>query len=259
MYINQNVKLKVGGRKAPKMSIKDLRDILLNGVIRDNRFNQEEYLEKEYRSKSDHRVIHISLDDPSWVTKYTELCNNPEFSEDVDYTFLSYIVYYGGWNIKFNKDLEKYTRDLENMEIRSWGLTTDNVPYIECKTYGDWEQPTCVYFYYDGKNFRGYIPERGNCVNLLAKAAFGNYMGDNILSAAASEEDMYDISKYSKSELDEFKKSDFYFLMSELFPNEPNKLLPTEKNWDIFEANVEDLEIDWDKCREDFFARLEAI
>lgn len=84
-------------------------------------------------------------------------------------------------------------------------------------------------------------------------------MGDNILSAAASEEDMYDISKYSKSELDEFKKSDFYFLMSELFPNEPNKLLPTEKNWDIFEANVEDLEIDWDKCREDFFARLEAI
>ena len=162
-------------------------------------------------------------------------------------------------NTKLERDLDKYDCDWENCEINSWGLTPSGIPYIEWWRGGDWEQPTCVYFYYDGKNFRGYIPERGNCVNLLAKAAFGNYMGDNILSAASSEEDMYDISKYSKSELDEFKKSDFYFLMSELFPNEPNKLLPTEKNWDIFEANIEDLEIDWDKCREDFFARLEAI
>lgn len=257
MYINQNVKLKVGGRKAPKMSIKDLRDILLNGVIRDNRFNQEEYLEKEYRSKSDHRVIHISLDDPSWVTKYTELCNNPEFSEDVDYTFLSYIVYYGGWNIKFNKDLEKYTRDLENMEIRSWGLTTDNVPYIECKTYGDWELPICVYIYLDGKYFRGYIPTKGNCINLINRSAFGNNRGDfNILDSSS---DRFDLSKYNKEQLDKFRKSDFYFLMSELFPSDSSKLVPSKENWELFYEKLEELEIDWDKCREDFFARLEAI
>lgn len=259
MYINQTAKPIITGLKAPRMSIKGLRDILIDGVIRDDRFSQEEYLEKGYRSRSDSRIVNISLDDPSWVTKYTELCNNPEFNEDIDYTFLSYIVYYGGWNIKFNEDLEKYTRDWENMEIRSWRLTTDSVPYIECKTHGDWELPICVYIYWDGKNFRGYIPERGNCVNRLAKAAFGNYMGDDILPLSAPEKDTYDISKYSKSELAEFKKSDFYLLMSELFPGDPNKLLPTEKNWDIFEANVEDLEIDWDKCREDFFARLEAI
>lgn len=246
VFINQNVKIRYGGRKAPKMSIQDLSNLILNKIINDK--NHKDYL-------------NVDFSDPHWITEYIRewkisaknSYNN--IAEDIR----NYLVWGGGKNTKLERDLDKYDCDWENCEINSWGLTPSGIPYIEWWRGGDWEQPTCVYFYYDGKNFRGYIPERGNCVNLLAKAAFGNYMGDNILSAASSEEDMYDISKYSKSELDEFKKSDFYFLMSELFPNEPNKLLPTEKNWDIFEANIEDLEIDWDKCREDFFARLEAI
>jgi hypothetical protein len=39
---------------------------------------------------------------------------------------------------------------------------------------GDWEEPILFMVYWDGKTFRGYIPERGNQYNRDTKGALGN-------------------------------------------------------------------------------------
>lgn len=249
VFINQNVKIRYGGRKAPKMNFQKFNNLILNGIIKDK--NHREYLNVDFL-------------DPHWINEYIRRWNKLSQSPEDNFKcneddVMDYFSWYGGRNPKLDHDFEKYDNSWENREVHSCGLTPSGIPYIELETRGDWEQYMCSYIYYDGKNFRGYIPERGNCVNRFAKAAFGNNTGYDILPETAPDEDMYDISKYSQSEQAELKKSDFCFLMSELFPNEPDKLLPIAKNWDIFEENIEDLEIDWEKCREDFFARLEAI
>lgn len=248
MYINQNIKIRFGGRKAPKISLQDFSDLILNGIIKDK--DNWEYLD-------------IDSSDPNWIDKYIiqwKTSRNPEDNlKRNGGEIIEYFAWYGGRNTKLDNDFKKYESDWENREINSCGLTPNGIPYIELFTGGDWEEPICSYIYYDGKSFRGYIPEKGNCINRLAKAAFGNYRGDDILPITAPDKDRYDISKYSQFELIEFQKSDFYFLMSELFPGESDKLLPIEENWDIFYDKLNDLEIDWDKCREDFFARLEVI
>jgi len=263
MYINQNVKPTITNLKAPRMSIQDFKDVLLNGIIKD-KDNHEEYLGRKYYSnnyyKNGYKATDINLDDPSWISEYIELWNNSEYSEEMDNIILDYISSYGGWNVKLHSDLEIYTRDWENCEINSWGITINDIPYIECKTYGDWEEPICIYIYYDGEQFRGYIPTKGNTINLFDKSAFGNNRGDfNILNPDKSGDDHFDISKYSQTELDKFKKSDFYFLMSELYPSDSNKLIPSEENWNLFYEDLEKLEINWESCREEFESIISAI
>lgn len=50
----------------------------------------------------------------------------------------------------------------------------DSMPFIGMYAGGDWEHPVFFIVYYDGENFRGYIPKMGNTYNPVTKAAFGN-------------------------------------------------------------------------------------
>ena len=75
---------------------------------------------------------------------------------------------------KVEKDISKYDFDLENLDYIDTRTTSTGLDFIIFEAGGDWEFPLYFFVYYDGKDMRGYVPTRGNCVNILNKAAFGN-------------------------------------------------------------------------------------
>ena len=73
------------------------------------------------------------------------------------------------------KDLNKIKHDWENCDyIGDVHTTKSGVPYILGYFGGDWEEPILFMIYWDGKEFRGYIPKHGNCYNRDLNQAFGN-------------------------------------------------------------------------------------
>lgn len=126
LYCNENVKLRVGGRKAP-VGGKEKLEILLE--------------------KDEDGVNQKLYDFIGHKTKLSE-------------KFLS--------DLKYNVSGENLD---DNAELR---ITKSGVYFISAWIAGDWEIPVQIFIYWDGKNYRGYIPTKGNCINLLNKSAFGN-------------------------------------------------------------------------------------
>ena len=67
----------------------------------------------------------------------------------------------------------------ENIEIEDFYMTNDGVPFILLCAGGDWEMPLALALYFDGTDFRGYIPNDGNVFNKALKTAFGNDDSDD--------------------------------------------------------------------------------
>lgn len=75
---------------------------------------------------------------------------------------------------KVEKDLSKYNFDNENLEFIGIQTTETGLDFMVFETGGDWEAELYFFIYWDGKDFRGYVPTRGNAINTLNKFAFGN-------------------------------------------------------------------------------------
>jgi hypothetical protein len=86
---------------------------------------------------------------------------------------------------EINEDWSKINFDRENLyvchkhsESTDWQLgfqTLDNgFTYVGIVAGGDWEHPIYAIIYHDGKQFRGYVPTKGNIFNPVTKSAFGN-------------------------------------------------------------------------------------
>ena len=72
-------------------------------------------------------------------------------------------------------DLSEVDFDTENCDFYENKLyRKDDVYYLLGTAGGDWEVPLIFVVYWDGENYRGYIPKRGNAVNLANMSAFGN-------------------------------------------------------------------------------------
>jgi len=87
-------------------------------------------------------------------------------------------------------DLCKIRFSLENMTLdpktpfghtskeqaRGWlgPQTFGDLTVIGCMGGGDWEEPVAFVIYWDGKDFRGYVPTDGNSFDLATKAAIGS-------------------------------------------------------------------------------------
>jgi len=113
---------------------------------------------------------------------------------------------------------------------------------------GDWECPLCVMIYYDGKQFRCYIPEKGNAYRKDTKRLFGNC----------------DASYDSKTETytDEWKKNGTTYVSDDKYAfNELVKegILDKEKDKDKLRGLGRNIEFDTKKCIEDFTSRVEPI
>ena len=140
IYLNKNVKLKNGGRKAIRMTVAEFNDILskLKKKIGD----------EDYDTESENNY--------DWIL-YEAIEALP----------------------KLQKDLSKISFDFENYEIDpNVHLTIFGVPYLRCFAGGDWEIPIRFFIYFDGKDLRGYIPTKGNTFNRKTKEALGNGLND---------------------------------------------------------------------------------
>ncbi|RHB41812.1 hypothetical protein DW886_14745 [Enterocloster aldenensis] len=141
--------IKKGGRKAPCISKKEFEEKIKNYCKKD-----EEFL-KDFDPMDSGCIL----------------------SED-EYMLLSFVesIYYR------QKTDRKILFDEENIEItegiggRLCGIHTlkNGLPILGVYAGGDWEQPLFFCIYWDGENFRIYIPRYGNTFNIVAKAAFGS-------------------------------------------------------------------------------------
>lgn len=85
-------------------------------------------------------------------------------SEDhVRHTPGSFFYRITGFKSPLQEDFKKIDFDWENHDI-SGGIrfTKTGVPFLLGYAGGDWQVPILLMIYWDGKKFRGYIPEHGN-------------------------------------------------------------------------------------------------
>jgi len=92
--------------------------------------------------------------------------------DGLDYRRLTKIV---------ERDLDKVHFDTENVtterdfdDITGYHKLSNGMPYLGIMAGGDWETSVFFCIYWDGKNLRGYIPEKGNLWNTTTKEAYGN-------------------------------------------------------------------------------------
>jgi predicted heme/steroid binding protein len=64
--------------------------------------------------------------------------------------------------------------DFENTDVEKIVTLESGVTVAVVSAGGDWEVPLCFAFYYDGKQFRAYIPKDGNPYNRSTRTAYGN-------------------------------------------------------------------------------------
>ena len=99
---------------------------------------------------------------------------------------------------KFNDDVSKIDFDFENYDVVKI-IDHDGAPIEICYAGGDWEYPIKFALYWDGKHFRGYVPEKGNLYNIKRKSALGNYDED---------EDVENVKKWAEKNHVEIKLDD---------------------------------------------------
>lgn len=83
------------------------------------------------------------------------------------------------WNDKkakntIKKDFKGISPDWENFDVVGGIRHVKGAPYITMYIGGDWENPICVMVYHDGKEFRCYVPKKGNVYREDTKRLFGN-------------------------------------------------------------------------------------
>ena len=141
--VNTDVKLSEGGRTAKRISVNDFKKKMND--IWDKYLGNDKYAGK------------FSVDNfiYRFCTKYKG--NN-------GYDALK----------KMTDDLSKVSFDSENLGSIGDVKKSGDLTYVACYGGGDWEIPVLFYVYWDGKDFRAYIPTYGNSFNRKAMRAIGN-------------------------------------------------------------------------------------
>jgi hypothetical protein len=102
---------------------------------------------------------------------------------------------------KIYKDIKKVEFDLENYSIGSaanekgfdkypcgYEVLDNGLPVLFINAGGDWEFPICFCLYWNGKEFRGYVPTEGNAYNRKEMCAFGSEFTEFISEPMSREE-----------------------------------------------------------------------
>ena len=143
-FINDDVKLRVGGRNAAKISIEELKTIIAQYA--------KKYVPDEYDE-----------DEPNFDYLLPELMYSYETLEK---------------DLKYSFDMENFTTQKDEFdaadEFVGYNTLDNGLTFLGFCAGGDWEFPVFGILYYDGKKLRAYIPTRGNMINTKSKSAFGN-------------------------------------------------------------------------------------
>lgn len=152
-YLNMDLNTPKPGRTAPKMSAKELQDKITEYFWK---YGADEYDRRDHKEGSKisaGRFLYRMVGNWKDEKKIKQNSKLPEM----------------------NIDLLKIYHDTENCDVVGDIRTTKSgIPYILGRMGGDWEEPILFMVYWDGKTFRGYIPERGNQYNRDTKGALGN-------------------------------------------------------------------------------------
>lgn len=147
--INKDVKLRKGGRTICKMSDKQFAE------------KAKELINKVCDKYSKERIQNTN--------SVSKIINN-----------IPYAIRELYWekNTTVFKDFKGISPDWENYDLVGSLRHVKGAPYITMRIGGDWECPICVMCYYDGKEFRCYVPEKGNAFRKDLKILFGNVHSD---------------------------------------------------------------------------------
>ena len=146
-YINDDIKLKNGGRKAPSISGEELYEKMLQFAVKyDDSFDPDD---------PDYRALHALASGILFtekVEKDLKIMNMPEnFAVDQSDNFMQNIG-----------------EPLLGLQSLPNGLT-----FCGITGGADWGLPMFYAIYWDGAKIRVYIPAKGNLVNMDTKTAFG--------------------------------------------------------------------------------------
>ena len=229
MFVNNDRKLiKAGGRKAPIITKKELKRLIMERAKKLDPEGYAEYEEDEYSLRN---CLGILLYDDHQIKK------DKKFEFDYENLEINPKDTMGG----FPKD----------ETLVGFGKTDSGIPFLGCMAAGDWEMPLFFIIYYDGKKLRMYIPSYGNVVNLDFKCAFGSEDSSEYFAEMKE--------KYLKAKLVNDSEYDDPFDYSVAY---------LKKNGFLDEAEAEDLsgldEIekpfgDWDAVMEDINSRIEVV
>lgn len=210
-YINQDVKLKTGGRKAIRISCDDFKTLLIESL---------------WKTSMEHYKKHpcpgrlYALDDINqWEKSDIAFTIMDIIMEDFDEDLIKSSKFK-----KLGKDLSKIELYFENAGIEPWDedeleikVTKSGIPYIIYYVSMDYGCVAYCFIYWDGKDFRGYIPFKGNLVDTKKKIILNQdepstvrYILDQILP---------DIPKLYGPDQDEDLMGDFETIYELVKPN----------------------------------------
>lgn len=221
-YINMDKKLlRKGGRTAVTMSERDFEALFTEALLR---FMDEDEEEEAYPCGE-------TEEDP---TGYGKLLYN-------------YCTLYQGEQPfkKAFQDIGKIEVSFENAYLEKFVKGSNGVPAAQCIFCGDWEVPVLAYIYWDGKDFRGYVPVYGNSYNRYCRCAFGSedpergaiYGKKYCVMATEPDTDLFQDGSKKVSAV-----------------GEPETVLLTEQTFNSF--NWKDIEYNEAACLEDFSSRV---
>ena len=240
-FINDDVKLKKGGRFAPIISMDKFKQILLNKAHKIEM--QDDFLEEDdYEFNEDFDFD----DDYCLYLLFNAFLEDETLMKDAKYIFdFENTIGLLKENIYFKKDIGSH--------LIGFHTLSNGIPFLGFVAGGDWETPIFAIYYYDGKRIRMYIPSYGNTINLDTKTAFGS-------ESHKEQHHQNLIKKYEKLGID---CSEYW---NEI--NTPNNNWNKEfnangylskyymENYDIL--SKDDLAFNWDAIKEDIESRLEV-
>jgi len=146
LSINMDVKLRVGGRKAPKGGAEHLT---MDAV-------------KEYLIRKGNISL-VTDEINTWYDVFRAMEETTNIADDFKYDIYA-----------------------ENVDIvDKIYTTTSGLDYLIVSACGDWQIPTISFLYWDGNKYRIYTPLKGNPINPISKLAFGeDYDADYAFYAA---------------------------------------------------------------------------
>ena len=216
-----NIKLRKGGRKIAKLS------------------------ETQFVEKAKAFILNVCKDDTYTVDKI----NNTNAANKIIATLPRAVrqSYYDDKST-IHKDFKDIKPDWENFDICGSLRTVKGCPYIIMYAGGDWECPICIMVYHDGKQFRCYIPEKGNAYRKDVKRLFGNY------------DPKYDHK--SETYTDEWKDGGKTIVSDDMYAFKQlvkDGILNKEKDLNKLRGLGRNIDYDINKCIEDFSSRVEPV
>lgn len=226
-FINDDVKIRQGGRKAPRISQTDLRDIIIRTA---KRLNNDEF---EYQVKSLRCAGNINEELYIAATIVVENDTTIEADNKFNFEWSNFYI-----NCQINK------QDPENM----CGLHTLNngFTFLGFSTAGDEQMPAFGILYYDGKRIRLYFPSYGNYVNLDFNCALGS-------ECDYTKEERVE-KKYRKLGIWDENNEDLFEFDSPCW----DALYCAKYGLDVYESFNWD-NINWDALIQDIESRIEII